>query len=655
MLQTSIFYLSIIFTFIISSYEVALAQDHSPIKQPLTLEDMVKKKNYIQNAVVFQLFPKGFKYFDNNIYHLISSETGLQIEENTYPPQVIEVKPLKTEDLIGKNPENLKLLQQARNFIARWFSGLTLSNTHKFVIQLGNFSYQTKFTKSSIYLDPSLLKKLNKTSGAVLVLELQAQRLALFSDSIRAKDSLNPIFQTLGVNGLQIQVNNNKKSQQEIRFKVPLFIEIDKDSNLKFSILKFESNIQDLDITYKYKKITTGQYKIITTDEFGKNQHVVEFKSDEINQLLKENQDRLLYELKTQIVDFANNSLVELINTEVQKMDSFNMSFTQPIPMSAPDKYVAPSRYSSGKIGNGTKPIIKTAEEQPFILGLKLNKNFGQNSDRLNFSIDTYIEDLTNPNIPLKDASAKTFTIDETNPYLAQADAALALDLRIFNRILQLTDARKYFQNMNQTSCSGEKSYLTIPEPIQISLASTKPTTRFNSKQKYSAKTYDFVQAKLNLVAPVPHSAKFVLLPDPKTELTEIKFSVEALVRVEPSLCKETYQVLDANNKVVERVKTHESKMCLDVYLDRPLLNTLKIDKSNYRFYTGLFESKIKDEVHTALTEAFKPCPGKSEAPLLESLPLPPELFSMRFDILNLNVDKNGYLVLFMNIKNANE
>lgn len=614
------------------------AQELTPAKPPLTLDEMVKNKRYLNDSVFFQILPKGFKFFDNNIYNLISYQTGLQIEENTYPPQDIHLQPIQTEELIGKKPENLEILQKVRNFIGTWFSGMKLSSSHEFIIKLGNTSYQTRFTKSSLYLDDQLLKALNKKSGAVLVLELRAQKLALFTDSVRVSDRKNPIIQSLGFNSLQINVNN-RNSGQEIQFKVPFYVEIDKNSNLKVNLIRLDHNIQDLNINYKYKKIITGRYKIITEDENGKNQQVVEFNSAGLKDVLEENNDLVLTELKKAIVDFANNTLVELINKEIQNMAALSMTFSDVVGIPEPKKY-----------GAKQDPQTPTAPPEALVIGLKMNSNFRQENG-LRFNLDTYIEDLKNPNLNLAGTKNPPYKLESSsnNPNLAKSDAILALDLNLANRVIQILHNRKYLQNMEQTSCDNKKSWLTMTEPLVIKPAKQKYHTGFISKKPYTAKTYDFLQSKISLQVPVPAEYK-------KYFNGPFELSFEAVLRVQPGYCSDTIMALDKDQKLVKQKIINKNKTCIEIFLDRPLIETLKVDTKNFGVLVrlvSLFTDKITKEAKNTLEESFKPCAGKSEEPLIENLPIPPQFFGIGFDILDLKVDNNGHLVFFLNIKNV--
>lgn len=613
------------------------AQERSPVQRPLTLDEMVKDKKYLKNSVYFHILPKGFQFFNNNIYNLISNQTGLQIEENVYPPQEFVTEPISTEKLIGSSEENKILIKKIRNFIGKWFSGMALSDTHQFVIKLGNISYQTKFTKSSVYLDNQLLKLLNKNSGAVLVLELQAQKLALFSDSIRIKDNLNPIFQTLGFNGLQVLVNN-KNSQQEIKFRVPFFVEIDKDSKLKFQIIKFNHNLNDLNINYKYKKIITGHYKIITTDEFGENPQVVEFNSTPLKEILESEQALIISELRKSIVDFTDHTLVELLNKEINKTN-LDMSFADIISIPEPKKF-----------GSNVEPVSPKTPPEALILGLKLNSKFGQSQqDGLQFYIDTYIEDLKNPKLQLPASfNSAPPQIDKNNSDLLKSDAVLALDLNLANRILQILHNRNYFTNVNQISCDGKPTWITIDKLIQIKPPSIKPTTVFNTKTQYKIKNYDFVQTRVSMVVPVPKDqAQYFNGP--------IHLSTDILLRLQANSCKDKISVLDKNKNWIEKEIVNPNKTCLEIYLDRPLIETLKIEKTNFGLLARLFSGKVEKEIKKTLLTSFQPCPGSNETPLLENLPIPPQFFGIGFDILNFNVDKNGHLIFFLNIKNTSE
>lgn len=613
----------------------ARAQELNPSINQVDFDKSIAKKHFLEASVYFQITPRGMTYFQNNIYNLLQAQGSFQFEENIFSPERITVDPVATEKLLKQDPEKMKLVQTLRNFLLRWTQGLTLVSPHQFVVEIGNSGYQTKFTKFSLIADPALLAELKKQDGVVLSLELEAEKTILFTDKVRMEDKSNPFFQKFGVDQLQFTVGGPGQLPK-LRFRIPFYVQMKPDSTLHFEVLRVEQNFNAMNIDFKYRKLVTGQFQIISRDENGKNEKIVSINTQSLSELLNENKKILIDELKNQIQRFTQTDLPKLINDQARDLLQAKLAF-----------YDALS--PAGKATDDKRPDFVMGHK---IVGLKQNNG-------INIWISTMIEDTLNPdsqpNPQHRAAKPPTLNLLPT----ADVDGIFVVDQGVINRYLQLSFQRKNFDKIESEDCITKvKSSLRLLEAPVFSAFPDK-------KSGHPQETYAKLRIATEAIAPDEAKKGF---KEDADGIKRIRFSFETsvLLRVmRDRPCEvsvpEVICLPPPGGKGAcipqSRVKKilDPSLSCLEIIKADTIPSSVVLNKSNLSFLGGLAEGingKVSRELQKTLVEMDKKCASKgSKTTLAENVLIPPVLFGIKFDVAQFKVDDNGQLVMYLTYK----
>lgn len=618
------------------SPHIGLAQELTPAPQnQVDLEKAVTKKHFLEAAVYFQITPRGMQLFQNNIYALLQAQGSFQFEENLFSPTKINVDPLDTQSLVKNDPEKMKLIQTLRNFLVRWTQGLTLVNPHRFVVEIGNSGYQTKFTKFALVADPDLLQELKKTDGVVMSLELEAEKTILFADRFRVEDLSNPFLQRFGADQLQFNVGGSGQLPK-LKFRIPFYVRLNPDSSLHFEVLRVDQNFKDMNIDFKYRKLVTGQFQIISRDENGKNEKIVNINTAGFSELVTQNKKILIDELKSQVQRFTQVDLPKFINDQARELFKSQLAFYDTLP-------------PAGKTTDDSRPDFIMGHK---IVGLKQNNG-------INIWISSLIEDTLNPdsepNPKHRATKPPTLNLMPTE----NADGILVIDQGVINRYLQLSFLRKNFDKIESEDCVTKmKSSLKL---IDAPVFSPMPEKKSNNPQE----TYAKLRIATEVVAPAEAKKGF---KEDKDGVERIRFSFETAVvlRVmKDHPCEvpvtETICIPPVNGKGACRPYKRVKKVldptlsCLEIVKAETLDSTVVLDKSNLSFLGRIAEGwngKVTRELQNTLRDMDKKCAASgSKTTLAENVLIPPVLFGIKFDVAQFKVDENGQLVMYLTYK----
>lgn len=615
---------------------VALTQELTQIPQnQVDLGKSIEKKHFLEAAVYFQITPRGMRPFQNNIYALLQAQGSFQFEENLFSPTQIKVDPLDTQVFVKNDPERMKLIQTVRNFLVRWTQGFTLVSPHRFLVEIGNSGYQTRFTKFALVADPKLLSELKKADGVVMALELEAEKTILFADKIRVEDLSNPFLQRFGADQLQFNVGNTNQ-RTKLKFRIPFFVRLNPDSSLHFEVLQVEQNFKEMNIDFKYRRLVTGQFQIISRDENGKNEKNVLINTAGFSDLVNENKKILIDELKAQVQKFAQVDLPQIINTQARELFNSQLAFYDTL---------APA----GKMPEDSRPDFVMGHK---IVGLKQNNG-------INIWISSLIEDPLNLNSEPnpKDRATKPPTLNLMST--ENADGILVIDQGVINRYLQLSFLRKNFDQIESEDCLTKvKSNLKL---IAAPVFSPMPEKKSNHAQE----TYAKLRISTEVLA--PEEAKKAFKED-RDGVERIRFTFETavLLRVmKDRACEvpvtETICVPPMNGngacRPYKRVKKvlDPTLSCLEIVKAETQVNSIQLDKSNLSILGRLAEGwngKVSRELQNTLLENDKKCAARGkQTTLAENVLIPPVLFGIKFDVAQFKVDENGQLVMYLSYK----
>ncbi|MES2965714.1 MAG: hypothetical protein V4760_17665 [Bdellovibrionota bacterium] len=245
-----------------------------------------------------------------------------------------------------------------------------------------------------------------------------------------------------------------------------------------------------------------------------------------------------------------------------------------------------------------------------FIWGMTVRK-LGMGKDVIAIELDSYVEDPMNPNVaPNKDASHRgAVSLAGANP--ATFDLGLAISRGLINRIIQLSAKRGFFADVE--SKPGEK--LKVLQPPMID--AYQPTAGKDSKNpKLTIKT--------SLSSPAKGVLQKIMLKK------EVKFTVDTIGQF--------VQLPGAKGLQIQLIDFDYASL----YVWPESLTGLG----------QLFRSQVVKGVREELKKAADE--WKKKANILEGeMPLPPELFGQKLSIQTMRMDKNGYIVMFLNFEGA--
>jgi len=610
------------------------AQDRSPLSpNQQSLEERIaealkNKDKYIEYSAFIQITPRGMGLFRNNIYSLLQTLGSFEFEENLFPSQPPQaLAPVTTEELAHGDADKLALIKTLRNFLGQWTQGLTLASPHRFVLEIGNSGYQTRFTKFSLGTDESLLQALKIEDGAILSLELEAEKINFFADRIRVSDEANPFLQKVGLEQAQFLIQGHPQAPK-IKIKIPFHVALNAAGGLNFKVLKVEQNIEQMNLELKYRKLITGQFQIISRDENGQNPVVVNINTAGFAKILNDYKEPLLKEVRSSMADFLNDGLPKLLNEKFKEFSQHKLAiFDVLTPANAPD----------------------SSSQTPFIMGHKIIGLKQKNG--LNLWVSSLIEDPLNPkSLPIKNHRAVAPPTLDLLP-TTEVDAIMVLDQGLINRYLQLSFDRGYLSEMKSKSCTdNSESVLKLTQAPVF-----RPYDRKTSSDPQSA--YAMLETEIETAVPPDNSFPF--------KKSTMRFKLATAVRIQKMKDKAceievVRKVCDKksssgkNCKLINEVsKVADPELtCLEIIKDETVPGSVSIEDSELGFWGRQFKGKVVRGITEILQQMDQTCAKAGiKSTLAESILIPPMIYGIKFDIAKFKVDKNGQLVMYLTYK----
>lgn len=246
-----------------------------------------------------------------------------------------------------------------------------------------------------------------------------------------------------------------------------------------------------------------------------------------------------------------------------------------------------------------------------FIWGMQLRK-LGMGKDVIAIELDSYVEDPTKSSSPPLMAGAAArgpVSLAGSNPSLF--DLAISINRGLINRIIQLSSRRGFFADVE--SKPGEKlKLLQIP-----TLDAYQPAAGKDSLNP-------LITIKTSLASPAKGLLQKIMLKK------EVKFTVDAIGKfiTVPGVKGMKIQLID---------------------FDYSSLTIWPESLSGVgKLFRGKVVSGVRDELKKAVLEWQK------KPNILDGeMPFPPELFGQKLSIQTMRMDKNGYIVMFLNFEGA--
>lgn len=253
-----------------------------------------------------------------------------------------------------------------------------------------------------------------------------------------------------------------------------------------------------------------------------------------------------------------------------------------------------------GAEANDTRP--------PLIMGITLSELNLQ--DSLNIGLDAFIEDSVNPR------SNVAPLMGSRGPVLMNAlpkssyDLALSIDRLLINRIMQLSFERRNFEKISQSD--GTSLKLTTP-PL-----------------------FDYVQAPPGTIA--------------KPDESFFKLNVSIETQPDSMFLDKTIVV---NIDIIAKMRPSKTAKGFEIVLYKIDTGSLKMDKAYLSFAGKMVEGLVYKGIRDHMN---KICAGWliKEEVLSGTLPLPPEIMGIQTDLVKLTMEKNGFLVVYLNYAASN-
>lgn len=248
----------------------------------------------------------------------------------------------------------------------------------------------------------------------------------------------------------------------------------------------------------------------------------------------------------------------------------------------------------------GTEPGDR---RPPLIWGMTLTEL--KMRDSLNVALDAFVEDPVNPQsrVAANIGSRGNASINALNKSLY--DMGLALDRGMINRVMQLAFQRKNFEKIPQSDGSSLK---LVASP-----------------------TIDYT--------PMPAGVAV------KANETFFKLHVSVETQPDSMWLKDTIVI---SFDIVTKIRPVKTGKGMELVLYKIDTNSVDMDPSYLSFGGRLFKGKVYEGLKEELAKRSAPWTKKDEV-LSGSLPLPPEILGIQTELVQVNMEQTGHLVLYLN------
>ncbi|MEN0059705.1 MAG: hypothetical protein AAGB31_12775 [Bdellovibrio sp.] len=223
----------------------------------------------------------------------------------------------------------------------------------------------------------------------------------------------------------------------------------------------------------------------------------------------------------------------------------------------------------------------------------------------LNIELNSYVEDPINSRIaPAKSHASRGSPQFSTVPQ-SEYDIALSVDRSLINRVLQLSFERKNFENIQQS----DGSVLRLKAVPLI----------------------DYVKTPKGVT--------------PTAQETYVKLKVAVENKPDTWALKDTIII---GFDIVAKIRQLSDKSGMQLVLHSIDTESMILEDEYFSFMGSFFKEKVRKAVKEKLTDMSAGWIKKEET-IPGSLPIPPEILGLTFDIHRVVMDSNGHLVMFLN------
>lgn len=395
---------------------------------------VLTEKHLIENAVQISLSPRGMKFFETGIIDLLESQ-GVSLEQAHHDGFNWTASQSYKFDDLSIPQEQRELFKMVSQLMTKWLVGFSF-NEFRPSIQVGDFEYMAYFNRFALVPNELLLRKLGKTDGAVLSIEVEIQKMQAHTDSLNIKDLNNQFLGEVGAQDINVRIGSDKTP---LKLKLPFYVRMNERKELEFQVLDFESNIEAVEID-----IAKPAQILVPTVALEINGHRYQMNKKQLEQEVSDRLPVILQKAKSFLDEFATKQLPAFLNQKAKEMLAGGLEETNRMD----------------PVGATKNPCLPQPVE--YLWGLKvtgINMNNG-----LNLNLGAFVEDPLAPKTPLLTSlnAREMGNLDEVAK--ENYDIALSIDRGFINRMLQLSFNRHVFDNMpiDKKNPNGPKMDLTM-------------------------------------------------------------------------------------------------------------------------------------------------------------------------------------------------
>ncbi len=432
----------------------------------------------ITNAIGVAITPKGQEYFRTNLPELIRANS-YEIGDIYFPGTEVVGDEVATEDLVD-DPELKEVIFKAKEVLNRFFEGLDLDR-HQLSLNVEDIYFQANWEEIGLQILAPSESELKNNYQAIFVLTMRSSNINVEVTKIRGRDLQNEWLGELGIDNFNLFTET-----QSAPLQIQLALGFNQVSrgNFKIDVLTPKSNLDELLLGY-----TFDSPLVLPQVEVQINEKKLRLRNEEIENLLKDEQDNILGRVKsvlqekieTEIPVQASSIINEALESGLKEVNQMN-------PPGAPDENVS-----------------------KFVWALNLGQVNYQDGYLL-LDLDARFDDPTlAKNIPLESRFTTLSSSDLMKGTYPSADFVFSLNEGVLNRVIQLSTLRGYFNQIDMDS--GESIKLAKMPYLNLK---TGKSGKMSLEIEYEVTGFSAVFVKnpiriefdLNLAFPVDNTGK---------------------------------------------------------------------------------------------------------------------------------------------------
>lgn len=403
----------------------------TPISPLKLAKPQIPDPQWIQSGISLYFTDRGLKKFENDLLGFIEN-LGVSPGEAYFPLLKLQADQPIGLDRLLTTQEQKDRVSKIHQQLSQWLIGIPLMQFRP-ELRVSDIHFQASFKRFALVPDEQMLHSIGKSEGAVLVLELETQKLMLSASQIRALDLDQQDLGEMGFDGAQATVG-------PFYLNLPLWVNIEPTTQkFEFKALPPTSSFAHTPIELKYKKIVRptvmiqiGNRKIYLNDQ-------------EVERQIQSQMPKIVDSLRSFFHQAATQMLPDFLNSQVR--DNIDQGFEELNTLNPP----------------GSPGLVAA----PFYWGMKprvIKQQAG-----LWLILNTFVEDPTlGPVKPMEKTSARKAPLGR-DIKVSEYDFMLSLDRAFINRIMQLSYLRGYMKEVEAgVNEQDQPKIMSLTQPLSV-------------------------------------------------------------------------------------------------------------------------------------------------------------------------------------------